>query len=122
MLTEPDYALPPNVQNIEILRVVVRESMSADLLDMLIADILSTTETLMASDQADLDAFARPQAPRIEKYVASMGTHSWKEKSMDTLKRYWSNNPNHEHKPETHEEKEKGKGKKRGGGTFNTTC
>ncbi|KAA8900002.1 pyridoxal phosphate-dependent transferase [Sphaerosporella brunnea] len=52
----PNYNLPPNTSSIEILRVVVRESMSADLLDMLISDILSTTETLMKSDIVDIEA------------------------------------------------------------------
>lgn len=70
----PNYALPPNMQNTEILRVVIRESMSADLLDRLIGDILSTTETLMESDVVDIECFAHPQAPRIEKHVGSMGS------------------------------------------------
>ncbi|KAF9172385.1 hypothetical protein BGX20_005764 [Mortierella sp. AD010] len=46
----PNYALPPNEDNIEILRVVVRESFSQDLIDILITDIIWATETLAASD------------------------------------------------------------------------
>ncbi|KAF7861456.1 hypothetical protein EAF04_008021 [Stromatinia cepivora] len=50
----PNYALPPNEENIEILRVVVRESMSFDLLDRLIADICATTQNLIDNDKQDL--------------------------------------------------------------------
>jgi glutamate decarboxylase len=76
--TSPDYPLPPSLESVEILRVVVRESMSVNLLDMLIGDILSTTEALMASDVADSSTFAHPSQPRIEKYVQSMGEHGTK--------------------------------------------
>lgn len=43
----PNYPLPPNEEKIEILRVVVRESMSFDLLDRLISDICATTQDLI---------------------------------------------------------------------------
>lgn len=43
----PNYPLPPHEENIEILRVVVRESMSFDLLDRLITDICVTTQDLI---------------------------------------------------------------------------
>ena len=43
----PNYPLPPNEDKIEILRVVVRESMSFDLLDRLITDICATTQDLI---------------------------------------------------------------------------
>jgi glutamate decarboxylase len=39
--------LPPNEDSIEILRVVVRERMSFDLLDRLITDICQTTQNLI---------------------------------------------------------------------------
>lgn len=45
----PNYPLPPNEEKIEILRVVVRESMSFDLLDRLISDICATTQNLIVS-------------------------------------------------------------------------
>lgn len=62
----PNYPLPPNEEKLEILRVVVRESMSFDLLDRLITDICSVTELLMQSDEIDLAPFqfqpgAKPQ-------------------------------------------------------------
>lgn len=50
----PNYALPPSMDRVEILRVVVRESMSFDLLDRLIADLCSVTQILMESDEVDL--------------------------------------------------------------------
>ena len=83
-----DYTLPPGCTDTEILRVVVRESMSADLLDMLICDIMSTTETIIESTGTDLECYSRPQAPRIEKFVQSMGRSGWKEKSHEIFKRY----------------------------------
>ncbi|KAI9647934.1 glutamate decarboxylase gad1 [Ciborinia camelliae] len=50
----PNYPLPPREETTEILRVVVRESMSFDLLDRLISDICSTTQSLIESDVQDL--------------------------------------------------------------------
>jgi len=61
--------------------------MSADLLDMLIADILSTTETLMGTAAGDIDAFAKPQAPRIEKFVQSLGKNNWMNRSIALLEK-----------------------------------
>ena len=71
----PNYPLPPKEDKTEILRVVVRESMSLDLLDRLISDIISVTEDLMKSDPVDLAAIA-PKATHIEKSHMSMGTES----------------------------------------------
>jgi glutamate decarboxylase len=50
----PNYALPPGEDDTEILRVVVRVSMSFDLLDRLVTDIVQVTETLMRNDEVDL--------------------------------------------------------------------
>ncbi|KAI1417286.1 glutamate decarboxylase [Hypoxylon sp. FL1857] len=50
----PNYALPPTEDKVEILRVVVRESMSLDLLDRLISDLVNVTETLIDEDRVDL--------------------------------------------------------------------
>ncbi len=50
----PNYALPPDEDGTEILRICVRESMSFDLLDLLIGDLVSVTETLMDNDEKDL--------------------------------------------------------------------
>ncbi len=45
----PNYPLPPDEEKTEILRVVVRESMSFDLLDRLIADICVVTQNMIVS-------------------------------------------------------------------------
>lgn len=68
----PNYPLPPNEEKIEILRVVVRESMSRDLLDRLIGDICSVTETLMHSDQTDLTVW-QPVSNSVEKQHSIRG-------------------------------------------------
>ncbi|KAL7621409.1 glutamate decarboxylase gad1 [Parahypoxylon ruwenzoriense] len=61
----PNYALPAGegeASGAEILRVVVRESMSFDLLDRLIADLVSVTQTLIDNDEVDL-SILRAQKP-----------------------------------------------------------
>ncbi|KAI1203708.1 glutamate decarboxylase [Nemania serpens] len=50
----PNYALPPNENKTEILRIVVRESMSLDLLDRLISDLVSVTQMLIEKKGADV--------------------------------------------------------------------
>ncbi|KAL8647606.1 MAG: hypothetical protein Q9226_006362 [Calogaya cf. arnoldii] len=68
----PNYPLPPACASTEILRIVVRESMSLDLLDRLITDIVAVTEQLMNSDPIDLAGF-QPGATSIEKQHMSRG-------------------------------------------------
>ncbi|KAH8907959.1 glutamate decarboxylase [Coniochaeta sp. PMI_546] len=60
----PNYALPPNEDATEILRVVIRENMSFDLLDRLISDIVEVTETLMENDQIDLSVLQKRKRTR----------------------------------------------------------
>ena len=67
-----DYPLPPTEEKIEILRIVVRESMSLDLLDRLISDIFDTTQTLMKTDAVDLSAF-QPGSTSVEKEHSGAG-------------------------------------------------
>lgn len=43
----PNYNLPKGLEDVEILRVVVREDMSEDMVDILVHDILSITEELL---------------------------------------------------------------------------
>ena len=71
----PNYPLPPEEEKTEILRVVVRESMSLDLLDRLITDIISVTEGLMKSNPIDLTMFmSGPNtSPGVEKKLQSKG-------------------------------------------------
>ncbi|KAI0871870.1 pyridoxal phosphate-dependent transferase [Hypoxylon argillaceum] len=58
----PNYALPPAENATEILRVVVRESMSLDLLDRLISDLVSVTQTLIDNRDAGLAALQHRSA------------------------------------------------------------
>jgi glutamate decarboxylase len=55
----PNYALPPAEDHQEILRVVVRESMSFDLLDRLIADLCSVTENILKNEEPDFSRVHR---------------------------------------------------------------
>ena len=71
----PNYPLPPKEEKTEILRVVVRESMSLDLLDRLITDIIEVTEHLMQADELDLGRFQPGSSAvgKIEKEASSSG-------------------------------------------------
>ena len=46
----PNYELAPDLQNVEILRVVVRESVTADMVDRLVADVVEIAEQLSQQD------------------------------------------------------------------------
>jgi glutamate decarboxylase len=46
----PNYELPPSLEQVQILRVVVRENMSESLIDRLIADLMEITEDLCKKD------------------------------------------------------------------------
>lgn len=72
LTVDADYPLPPKEEKTEILRVVVRESMSLDLLDRLISDIIAVTQTLMECDVGDLSAL-QPTATSTEKAHQSQG-------------------------------------------------
>ncbi|KAK2048735.1 glutamate decarboxylase [Colletotrichum somersetense] len=60
----PNYPLPPNEDKIEILRVVIRETMTFDLLEHLISDIVEVTETLMEHDEIDLQVLKKHHSRR----------------------------------------------------------
>lgn len=61
----PNYPLPPNEEKTEILRVVVRETLSLDMIDRLVSDIVSVTETVLKSTQSDLVAY-QPVSNSVE--------------------------------------------------------
>ena len=83
----PNYPLPPNEEKIEILRIVVRESMSLDLLDRLITDIITVTEQLMNSEPVDLAPFQSDSVGSVEKQMASHGLgHHEKHKAKRPMK------------------------------------
>ncbi|EUC50450.1 hypothetical protein COCMIDRAFT_81931 [Bipolaris oryzae ATCC 44560] len=69
----PNYPLPPKEEKTEILRVVVRESLSVDMIDRLVTDICGVTEMLMKTDAVDLAAFQPGANPSVEKQHASKG-------------------------------------------------
>ena len=69
----PNYPLPPNEDKIEILRVVVRESMSFDLLDRLITDICQTTQNLIDTDAQDLSILQKGKDTSAEKQHSIQG-------------------------------------------------
>ncbi|GAA5964064.1 hypothetical protein JCM3765_000887 [Sporobolomyces pararoseus] len=50
----PNYELPPNAQNEEVLRVVMRETFNEDLVERLVVDIIQTTESLMEEHKNDV--------------------------------------------------------------------
>lgn len=74
MLFSLDYPLPPIAQATEILRVVVRESMSLDLLDRLITDLFAVTQQLMTTDAVDLAAFQPGGSNTVEKEHSITGS------------------------------------------------
>jgi glutamate decarboxylase len=49
----PNYELAPDLASVEILRVVVRESMTEELIDRLVSDIMEITEGLEKSGSAE---------------------------------------------------------------------
>ena len=63
----PNYALPPRENNTQILRVVVRENMSYDMIDRLLADICDAMERMMENDQLDLSILQKqPKRLRLK--------------------------------------------------------
>jgi glutamate decarboxylase len=48
----PNYELAPDLEKVEILRVVVRENMSGVLIDRLVADLMEITESLAEKDSS----------------------------------------------------------------------
>ncbi|KAF9346077.1 hypothetical protein BGX34_004202 [Mortierella sp. NVP85] len=60
----PNYALPPHEEHVEILRVVVRESLSQDLVDTVVGDIIWAAETLAKSEhRLDVEILCREGDP-----------------------------------------------------------
>ncbi|KAM7193749.1 glutamate decarboxylase [Rhypophila sp. PSN 637] len=79
----PNYALPPNESQTEILRVVVRNSMSFDLLDKLVTDLVQVTEQLMEHDEIDMNTLVRGQYKRTPKLRHAEGKEKEKEKVVE---------------------------------------
>jgi len=69
----PNYELPPNLEKVEILRVVVRENVTEVLIDKLIADIVEITEHLGDSSSSvhSLNTLGHIQRPKKHEHVES---------------------------------------------------
>ncbi|QKX59996.1 uncharacterized protein TRUGW13939_07138 [Talaromyces rugulosus] len=83
----PNYPLPPTANEIEILRVVIRESMSADLLERLISDIVAVTERLVKSDPVDLSNLqTEAHHTRIERHQRKSKAHEQQNSGKNWMK------------------------------------
>lgn len=77
----PNYPLPPDEEGTEILRVVVRESHTLDLIDRLIADICVVTQALIDNQVSNINAWQPLNAAgnSIEKIHSSLGVQDTSE-------------------------------------------
>jgi len=68
----PNYELPPDLEKLQILRVVVRESMSPELIDRLFASLIEITESLMKEGGPGgyIDAM-----PKTQSHEHAFGNH-----------------------------------------------
>ncbi|KAI1487317.1 pyridoxal phosphate-dependent transferase [Biscogniauxia mediterranea] len=80
----PNYALPPTEDKTEILRVVVRENMSFDILDRLISDLVSVTQTLIDNDKVDL-TILKAQRPVGASGAAENLKKDYRKKTLEAL-------------------------------------
>ncbi|KAI5477659.1 glutamate decarboxylase [Pseudohyphozyma bogoriensis] len=71
----PNYPMPPNVEDVEILRVVIREKFSEDLVERLVIDIIEITESLMTDESASTQV--------LEKH-SNNSSHGKKEKEASS--------------------------------------
>ncbi|OAV88671.1 glutamate decarboxylase [Puccinia triticina 1-1 BBBD Race 1] len=72
----PNYELPPDLDDLQILRVVVRESMSQELVDLLFTSIMEITESLIKDGGPGncIDAI-----PKRQTHEHAFGNHKQKE-------------------------------------------
>ncbi|KAF9897960.1 hypothetical protein BX616_004701 [Lobosporangium transversale] len=70
----PNYALPPNEDKTEILRIVVRESLSQDLVDSVTRDLVWAAKTLEESESSfDAEVFSKNYDPVSEAHKMQKG-------------------------------------------------
>ncbi|KAF2669119.1 glutamate decarboxylase [Microthyrium microscopicum] len=83
----PNYPLPPDGESIEILRVVVRESMALDLMDKLISDLAQVTESLIEiEDDFDIASWNPfPKKGSSTKSKSNQGGDDGKEKNNSDM-------------------------------------
>ncbi|KAF8911947.1 glutamate decarboxylase [Gymnopilus junonius] len=85
----PNYELPPTLEKIEILRVVIRENVTEVLIDQLITDILEITEQLKndTSSLHGLNMLGQAQRPRKHEHPDSKFKDGAGRKSSGTYAR-----------------------------------
>lgn len=71
----PNYKLPQNEDKTEILRVVVRENMSVELLEKLVEDVCQVTEGMIESDKIDLSRLVVKQWRKSDRHGKDKDTH-----------------------------------------------
>lgn len=78
----PNYSLPPNEDKTEILRIVVRESMNADVIERVAKDIFEITEKLKSTDSSTflMAAAITGKSGAVENEVSKAGQHGAKAK------------------------------------------
>ena len=71
----PNYRLPQGEDKTEILRVVVRENMSVELLEKLVEDVCQVTEGMIESDRMDLSRLVVKQWRKGGRHAKDKDTH-----------------------------------------------
>lgn len=71
----PNYRLPKGEDKTEILRVVVRENMSVELLEKLVEDVCQVTEGMIESDRMDLSRLVVKQWRKGGRHAKDKDTH-----------------------------------------------
>lgn len=60
----PNYELPPNLSDVQILRVVVRDSLTESMVEVLVQDIINITRHLMEQQRVAREASMDPVSTR----------------------------------------------------------
>ncbi|KDN53133.1 glutamate decarboxylase [Tilletiaria anomala UBC 951] len=94
----PNYSLSAPMTDVEILRVVVRENLSEDMIDLLVHDLMSITESL--TDNSSPEASLASVISKSNKTTADKHAHGP------------TNIPHHKHHPRHQHSLEKGSGTK----------
>jgi glutamate decarboxylase len=79
----PNYRLPPNEDATEIMRIVVRETMTYDIMERLLQDMGQTVQMLMERDEVDL-SMLQQRRKKMELKGAKQEPFPDKEKMIDT--------------------------------------
>ncbi|SCZ97211.1 BZ3500_MvSof-1268-A1-R1_Chr4-2g07063 [Microbotryum saponariae] len=82
----PNYELPPDLSNVEILRVVVREQFSEDLVERLVIDLIEITEDLIKDSMDEAKLLAGQSNPSQDKVKGVTTHHSEKQAATQDQK------------------------------------